>query len=131
MCLSVIIRWLINALVLLIIPYIVKGVGVDGFYTAFILAAVLAFVNAFIRPILVILTLPINILTLGLFTLVINGLLFWFVSTFIKGFFVTDFWAAFWAALVYTAVSVLINLVTNDNKPSGPVYKRRLRAKTK
>jgi len=131
MCLSVIIRWLINALILLLIPYIVKGVGVDGFYTAFILAAVLAFVNAFIRPVLLVLTLPINILTLGLFTLVINGLLFWFVSTFIKGFFVTDFWAAFWAALVYTAVSVLINLATGENQPSGPVKKRRLRAKTK
>lgn len=131
MCLSLILRWFINALILLVIPYIVQGVQVDGVYTAIILAAVLAFVNAFIRPVLLILTLPINILTLGLFTLVINGLLFWFVSTFIKGFYVTDFWSAFWAALVYTIVSILINLVTNENQPSGPVQKRRLRAKAK
>ncbi len=131
MCLSLILRWFINALILLVIPYIVQGVQVDGVYTAIILAAVLAFVNAFIRPVLLILTLPINILTLGLFTLVINGLLFWFVSTFIKGFYVTDFWSAFWAALVYTIVSILINLVTNENQPSGPVRKRRLRAKAK
>lgn len=128
MCIYAFLRWIVNALVLMLIPYIVPGVSVNNFYTALILAVVLAFVNAFIRPILVILTLPINIMTLGLFTLIINGFLFWFVSTFVKGFYILDFWAAFWAALVYTIISIIINLVTNageDNK-SKP---RKIRAR--
>ena len=96
MCTYIVLRWVINALVLMLIPYIVNGVTVDSFYIALIVAIVLALVNSFLRPILMVLTLPINVLTLGLFTLVINGFCFWFISTFIRGFNVTDFNAAFW-----------------------------------
>jgi len=104
-----IVRWIINAIFLMIIPYLVPGVDVANFYTALITALVLAFVNVIIRPILLILTLPINILTLGLFTLVINGLMFWFVSSFIKGFVISGFWPAFWAALIFSLLSMLLN----------------------
>ncbi len=111
MLLYVIIRWIINALLLMLVPYIVPGVSVASFYTALVTALVLGFVNVIIKPILIILTLPINIITLGLFTFVINGLLFWFVSSFVKGFTITGFWPAFWAALVYSIFSIIINMI--------------------
>lgn len=106
-----ILRWLINAAFLMFIPYIVPGVSINNFYTALVAALILAFVNAIIKPILVILTLPINLLTLGLFVLVINGLLFWFVSSFVKGFIVTGFWPAFWAALIFSIFSIVLNML--------------------
>lgn len=106
---SLLLRWLLNALTLLAIAYYLPGVAVSGFYAALITALVLGLVNAVIRPILVLLTLPINILTLGLFTLVINGLLFWFVSTIVKGFTVAGFWPAFFGALILSIVSWIIS----------------------
>ena len=108
------IRWVINALVLMLLPYFVRGVSISNFYIALIAALVLAFVNAIIRPVIIILTLPVNILTLGLFTLVINGLMFWFVASFVKGFDVFGFWPAFWAALVYSVFSMIINYFVDD-----------------
>jgi len=106
---KIILRWIINALVLMGLTYIVPGVYFTNFYAALIAALVLGIVNAILKPILVVLTLPINIITLGLFTLVINGLLFWLVSTFVKGFFVADFWSAFLAALVFSIISIFLS----------------------
>ncbi len=103
-----IIRWVINALVLVGISYFLP-IYFDNFYAALITALVLGVVNALIKPLLVVLTLPINILTLGLFTLVLNGALFWFVSTFIKGFYIANFWTAFWAALIFSIISAVIS----------------------
>ncbi|MCX6809152.1 MAG: phage holin family protein [Candidatus Berkelbacteria bacterium] len=117
MCLYVFLRWIINALLLMIVSYVVPGIEIQSFMTALIVAAVLAFVNAIIRPILLILTLPINILTLGLFTLIINGLMFWIVSSVVKGFNITNFWAAFWGALVYSIFSMLISLLDQSDTP--------------
>jgi len=114
MFLYIIVRWVINALLLMLIPYIVPSVEVRNFYTALVTALVLGLVNAVIRPILIILTLPINILTLGLFTLLINGLMFWFVSSFVKGFEIPGFWTAFWAALVYSIFSAIINFLLKE-----------------
>ena len=71
---SLLLRWVINALALLVLPYIFDSIRVESFYAALIAAFVLGLVNALIRPILIVLTLPINILMLGLFTFVINGL---------------------------------------------------------
>lgn len=105
----VLLRWIINAATLLIIAQILPGVELSGWYAAFITALILGLVNAVIRPVLVFLTLPINILTLGLFVLVINGLLFWFVASFIDGFAVAGFWAAFWGALILSIVSWFTN----------------------
>ena len=106
-----IIRWLLNALALMAIAYyIVPGIKIADFYSALVAALALGFVNALIRPIILILTLPINIITLGLFTFVINALLFWFVSTVVKGFGVADFAAAFWGALCLSVASWLIHL---------------------
>ena len=117
-----ILRWFLNAFILMVIPYLVAGVDVANYYIALITALVLALVNAVIRPIIIVLTLPINILTLGLFTLVINGLMFWFVSTFIRGFVVTGFWPAFWAALIFSIISMIINFFVNG----GPEKVKRV-----
>lgn len=117
MCLFAILRWIINALVLMIIAYVVPGVEVVSFYSALITALVLALVNAVIKPILILLTLPINILTLGLFTLIINAVLFWLVSTFVKGFYIDGFWPAFWAALLFSIFSIVVNFLTTEESP--------------
>jgi putative membrane protein len=118
MCLYTILRWVVNALILMLIPYIVPGVSVENFFTALVVAVVLALVNALIKPILIIFTLPINILTLGLFTLVINGLMFYIVSAIVKGFFITDFLSAFLAALVYSLISLLVSYLDHPSSPS-------------
>ncbi|MFA4831205.1 MAG: phage holin family protein [Patescibacteria group bacterium] len=101
-------RWLINAITIVAIAYYLPGIGVESFYSALIATLVLGLVNALIRPLLIILTLPINILTLGLFTLIINAALFWFVSTIVKGFVVLGFWPAFWGALILSVVSWVV-----------------------
>jgi putative membrane protein len=103
--------WLINAASLLAVPYVLPSVGVASFYTALVTALLLGLVNTLIRPLLVLITLPISIITLGLFTLVINGLLFWFVASFVEGFHVGGFWSAFWGALVYSLISAVAGWV--------------------
>jgi len=100
-------RWLINSLLLLLIAYLIKSINISGFYIALITAAILGLINALIRPLLILITLPINIVTLGLFTLVINALLFWLVASFVAGFSVTGFMAAFWGALLLSIGSWL------------------------
>lgn len=112
---QLLLRWVLNAIALLLVTRVVPGVTVDGFYAALIVALVLGIVNALIRPILIFLTLPINIVTLGLFTFVINALLFWFVSTFVKGFNVSGFVAAFWGALLLWAVSWVTNALLSKD----------------
>jgi len=104
-----ILRWIVNALAILAIAYFLPGIGVSGLYAALIAALVLGIINAIIRPLVILLTLPVNILTLGLFTLVINAVLFWFASTIVKGFEVADFKAAFLGALIMWIVSWITN----------------------
>ena len=106
---KLIIRWLLSAGALMLIAYYVPGIRVAGFYYALVAALILGLINALIRPVIIFLTLPINILTLGLFTLVINTVLFWFASTFVKGFYVAGFWPAFWGALIMWIFGWFIN----------------------
>lgn len=114
---NLLIRWFATAATLLIIAYAVPGITVTGVYIALVTAVVLGLVNAVIRPIFIVLTLPINILTLGFFTLVINGLMFWFVASFIDGFEVAGFWAAFVGSLIMCISSWLVNkLIHADTK---------------
>ena len=101
-------RWFIAAAALMLITYYVPGIGVASLYTALIAAFVLGLVNALIRPVILVLTLPVNILSLGFFTLVVNALMFWLVSTVVKGFTVTGFWPAFWGALLMTLVGWVV-----------------------
>lgn len=97
--------WIINALSLLALPYILTGIKVEGFSTAMIVALLLGLVNAVARPILILLTLPLTVLTLGLFIFVINGLLFWFVASFVTGFQVSGFGTAVLGAIAYSLIS--------------------------
>ena len=97
------------------VAYLVPSISVASFWTALIAALVLGLVNAVIRPVLILLTLPATVLTLGLFILVINGLLFWFVGSFVEGFRVGGFWAAFVGAILFSIVSWLLSaLVLKD-----------------
>lgn len=97
--------WLINAIALLALPYLLSSISVDSFAAALIAALVLGLVNTVVRPLLILLTLPATLLTLGLFIFVINGLLFWFVGSFVKGFHVAGFWPAFFGAILYSIIS--------------------------
>lgn len=97
--------WLINAAALFALPYIFSSIRVESFYTALIVALVLGLLNTIVRPVLVVLTLPITVVTLGLFLLVLNGLLLWFVASFIKGFTIDSFWTAVFGAMVYSFIS--------------------------
>jgi len=97
--------WIINAAALLALKYIMPSITVDSFVTALIVAIVLGFINTLIRPIFVILTLPVTILTLGLFIFVINGLLFWAVGSFVPGFHVDGFWSGVFGAIIYSVIS--------------------------
>lgn len=97
--------WLINAAALFALPYLMQSVRVESFTTALVAALVLGLVNVLIRPVLVLLTLPVTVLTLGLFIFVINGLLFWAVANFVGGFQVAGFWSAIGAAILYSLIS--------------------------
>jgi len=98
-------QWLVNALALFALPYLFTSITVDSFVTALIVAVVLGLINTLIRPLLVILTLPVTIVTLGLFIFIINGLLFWAVGSFVPGFHVAGFWSGVFGAIVYSLIS--------------------------
>jgi putative membrane protein len=115
---QLLVTWLINALALLALPYLFDSIRVDGFVTALITALVLGLINSLIRPALMLLTLPINILTLGLFTFVVNGLLFWFVASFVPGFTVGGFWPAVGGAVIYGIISWALSALLLGKTPS-------------
>ncbi|MEK7181950.1 MAG: phage holin family protein [Patescibacteria group bacterium] len=104
-------KWLISALAFLALPHIVPGISVEGFGTALVLALFWGLINITIKPILLILTLPLNLLTLGIFTFIINGFLLWLLGGIIKGFEVQGFWVAVLGALVLSLISALSHFV--------------------
>jgi len=108
---GLLIKWIINSLAILIVTYIVKGIEVASPVTAIVAAFVLGIINAFLRPLIILITLPITIFTFGLFTFFINGFLFYTVSKVVKGFVVTGFWPAFFGALLFSAISFLLSLL--------------------
>lgn len=107
----IIIRWVISALSVILVAYLVPGIAVASFWSALIVALVLGLLNAVIRPILVILTLPITILSLGLFIFVINGLVLLFVSSIVKGFEVDGLLAAILGSIVLTVIGWVTNTI--------------------
>jgi putative membrane protein len=114
-----ILRWVINAVALFLAVYLVPGVNLQGNWTSIIwLALIFGLINAFLRPLLKLLTCPLIFLTLGLFTLLINTFLFWLTSqvgqAFGIGFTVAGFWPAFLGGLVVTVVSVVLSLILKD-----------------
>ncbi len=108
-----IIHWFLNALAVMITAYLLPGIVVQSFFVALVVAVVLGFFNTILRPILVVLTLPINILTLGLFTLVINASLVMLTSSLVPGFQVSSFGTA----ILFSLILWLVNSVLNVFEP--------------
>ena len=113
---NILIRWAINAMILLLIAQLLSGITISGWYASFVTILILGLVNAIIRPVVLFFTLPINIISLGLFTFVINGFLFWFVSTVVKGFEVAGFVPAFIGALLLTLGSGFVTVLLDSKK---------------
>jgi putative membrane protein len=101
--------WAINAGVLLLLPYLIPAVHIRDFWTALGVALVLGLLNAIVRPILIVLTLPITVLTLGLFLFVLNGVMVWWVGRMFDGFEVDGFWWAVLAAFVYSVIGTAVS----------------------
>jgi putative membrane protein len=108
--------WVLNAIALLGVAYIYPGVQVQDWKAAAIAALVLGLVNTLVKPLLVLLTLPVTILTLGLFLFVLNALLFWGVAEILPGFHVNGFWAAVLGAILYSIIGWALSKLIPDRK---------------
>lgn len=119
-------RWLVTAIAVLAAAHLVSGVSYDSYGALAVAALVLGVCNAVLKPILMFLTLPFLILSLGLFTLVINGLLFWLVGTVVIGFHVAGFWSGLWGALIVSVVSIVLNsmVYSQGRITMGPRYRK-------
>ncbi len=114
-------RWLISAAAVFLLPQLFSTIEVKSFYVALAVAVVLGLLNAVVRPVLILLTLPVTLVTLGLFIFVINALLFWFVSSFVPGFHVDGFWPALWGSIVYSLITFILNaLVFGEDERHVP-----------
>jgi len=111
---GILIRWIINAAALILASHVIKGIEVDHVLAAFVAAAVLGIMNAVVRPILILLTLPITLLTLGLFILIINGFMLYVAGAVVRGFHVTGFWSSVFGALFLSVISWIANAFIND-----------------
>lgn len=118
---NLILRWVFFALALLFVAWIVPGISIHGFFTALIAALVIGIVNAVIRPVIAFFTLPINVLTLGLFSFIINALMLMLAAFIVPGFTVAGFGAALLGSLLLTILSVIINM-TVTRTAGGPAY---------
>jgi putative membrane protein len=116
MLMMLLLTWLVNAVALLAVPYLLHSVQVDSFGAALIAALILGLVNTLVRPVLVVLTLPVTVLSLGLFIFIINGLMFWVVAQLVSGFHVSGFWSAVGGALLYSIVSWALSTLLLRNK---------------
>ncbi len=103
------IMMVINSVALIVVAALFKGIVIKNWFSLILSALFMGIVNAFIKPFILILTLPVNILTLGLLTLFINGLLLYFVSKIVKGFDIKSYWDAFFGALIFSIVSIILN----------------------
>jgi putative membrane protein len=104
--------WILNAVALLVVAYVLPGIVVASFWSAMWAALVLGLINMLVKPLFVLLTLPITIVTVGLFLFVINALMFWLAGSILKGFQVNGFWWAVGGALLYSLISgFLTNLI--------------------
>ena len=113
------IHWFLSALAIMITAYILPGIVIKGFFVALVVAVVLGFFNMIIRPILLVLTLPINILTLGLFTFVINAALVMLTSSLVAGFYVNNFWTAVFFSIILWLVNALLHIFEPSKNHHG------------
>jgi len=108
--------WFLNALALLTVAYVLPGIIVDGFTGALVAALILGLINMLLRPLLILFTLPVTVITFGLFILIINGLLFWFAGSVLKGFEVSGFWVGVLGALLYSIISSVLAMIFFENR---------------
>ena len=111
---GILIRWLTSTGAIILASYLLNGIHVEGFLAAFLAAAMLGILNALFRPIALLITLPINILTLGFFTFVINAAMLKMASALISGFDVHGFWTAVFGSLIISVVSFGINVLISE-----------------
>ena len=102
-------KWLLAACALLLVTYLYPGVQIQNFTAALIATVVIALLNALVRPLLVLLTLPVTVVTLGLFLFVINALMFWAAASLLDGFQVAGFWAALLGSLIYSVLMLVVD----------------------
>jgi putative membrane protein len=121
---GLLIRLIVNAVALWVVTLIVPGITASGPGGLILAALILGIVNAILRPILIVLSLPLELITLGLFTLVINALLFWLVGALHVGLYVAGFWPAFWGAIVMSIVSWILSFLTRGSEPARPPARR-------
>ncbi len=105
-------RWIINTVAVMVAANVVKGIEFSGLTSLLVASLLLGILNVLLRPLLLLLSLPIVIVTLGLFVWVINALLLYFVGQLVKSFRVDDFWSALWGALIISVVSLVLNTFT-------------------
>ena len=119
------IRWLVSALALYLTSMIVRGIVIDGFAALLFAAITIGVLNAVVRPVILLLTLPLNVLTLGLFTLVVNAGMLWLASKVVVGFTVNGFWSALGGWLLMSFFTFLINLLIGESGKIEVVAVRR------
>lgn len=122
---GILIRWMIIALAVTLVPYLVSGVRLDGAATILLASAVLGILNALVRPLLILLTLPLTIFTLGFFILVINALMFQLAGSLVPGFHVDSFWSAFFGSIIVSIVSWIMSSVVTGGGGERTVIVRR------
>ena len=113
---KLLLSWVLNAVALMVVAYLLPGVLVDGFLSALWAALILGLVNTVVKPVLLILTLPLTVLTLGLFYFILNGLMFYWVGSILDGFQVNGFWWAVLAALLYSLLVTLLSSILFQQK---------------
>ncbi len=119
-----VLRVLVNTLAIVLAAKLVRGIEIDGVLSAVAAGLLLGVVNAVVRPVLLVLTFPITLVTLGLFLLVLNGLCLWLVAAAVKGFYVRGFWSAVLGALVVSAVSWVVTVLVSDSGRLAVITRR-------
>jgi putative membrane protein len=112
---GLVVRWLVSALALWLTSSIVRGIEIRGFASLLLAAAMIGIINAFVRPVVLVLTLPLSVVTLGLFVLVVNAAMLGLASAFVPGFEVHGFWAALWGWLLLSFFTFVINVLIGEH----------------
>jgi len=110
------VRWCVTSISIMVVAHIFSGISADSWRSILVAALLLGVINAFIKPIILFITLPLNILSLGLLTFVINGFLLWMVSGLVKGFEVRGFWTAVLGSMFISVVSFVLNVMIGDGR---------------
>lgn len=113
---NIILKWILFALLIMFIAWVIPGITVTGFISALIVVIVLSIVNLFIRPLVELISLPLNVITLGIFSLIINALLFLLAAKFSPGFQIDGFWSGFFGALILSVFTPMIDKINISKK---------------